>query len=68
MEYYAGIDVSLEASSVCIVSNSGKIIREAKVASEPSALIAWFASIGVEFSRIIFPELDTMQTLEAGHF
>jgi transposase len=52
MEYYAGIDVSLEASSVCVVSNSGKIIREAKVASEPSALIAWFASVAVEFSRI----------------
>ena len=52
MEYYAGIDVSLEASSVCIVSSSGKIIREAKVASEPSALIAWFASIGIDLSRI----------------
>jgi len=32
MEYYAGIDVSLEASSVCVVDGSGKIVGEAKVA------------------------------------
>ena len=40
MEYYAGIDVSLEDSSVCVVDTSGKIVRESKVASEPAALIA----------------------------
>ncbi len=39
MDYYAGIDVSLECSSVCVVDTTGKIIREAKVASEPQALI-----------------------------
>ena len=44
MEHYAGIDVSLEYSSVCVVDASGKILREAKVASEPAALIAWFGS------------------------
>src|ERR1700687_3366041 len=42
MEYFAGIDVSLECSSVCIVDGTGKIVREAKVASEPEALIGWF--------------------------
>jgi len=52
MEQYAGIDVSLEWSSVCIVNVSGKIIREAKVASEPEALIAWFASLGFGLERI----------------
>ena len=31
MEHYAGIDVSLEWSSVCVVDSSGRIIREAKV-------------------------------------
>ena len=38
----AEIDVSLEASHVCIVDGDGKIIREAKVLSEPEALIDWF--------------------------
>ena len=52
MNYYAGIDVSLEYSSVCVLDGSGKIVREAKVLSEPDALIAWFASLGFGLERI----------------
>ena len=52
MNHYAGIDVSLECSSVCVVDAGGKIVREAKVASEPTALIGWFASLGVSVARI----------------
>jgi transposase len=52
MKHYAGIDVSLECSSVCVVDASGKIVREAKVVSEPEALIAWFHSSGFDLERI----------------
>jgi transposase len=52
MDHYAGIDVSLECSSLCVVDVSGKIVRETKVASEPEALIAWFASLGFGLERI----------------
>jgi transposase len=52
MDHYAGIDVSLECSSVCVVDAKGKIVREAKVASEPEALIGWFRSLGVDLARI----------------
>lgn len=52
MEYYAGIDVSLESSSVCVVDGSGKIVREAKILSEPAALIGWFRGLGIEVKRI----------------
>jgi transposase len=52
MNYYAGIDVSLEYSSVCIVDGNGKIVREGKVASEPEALIAWFDSLNFPLERI----------------
>lgn len=52
MEHYAGIDVSLECSSVCVVEGSGKIVREAKVASEPAALIGWLGSLGFGLERI----------------
>jgi transposase len=52
MDYYAGIDVSLEQSSVCVVDAGGKIIREAKVPSEPEALIDWFSSLGFGLARI----------------
>jgi len=50
--YYAGIDVSLEASSVCSVDATGKIIRATKVASEPDALIDHFASLDFALKRI----------------
>ncbi len=52
MEHYAGIDVSLECSSVCVVDGSGKIIRETKIASEPAALIGWLGSLGFGLGRI----------------
>ena len=52
MNHHAGIDVSLECSSVCVVDASGKIICEDKVASEPEALISWFASLGVSLARV----------------
>ena len=52
MNHYAGIDVSLECSSVCVVDASGKIVREGKVTSEPAALIAWFGSLGLSVERI----------------
>src|SRR5882757_9743938 len=52
MDHYAGIDVSLECSSVCVVDAKGKIVREAKVASEPEALIDWFRSLGSDLARI----------------
>ena len=46
MEHYAGTDVSLELSSVCVVDCSGRIICEVKVASEPEALVGLFAGLG----------------------
>jgi len=52
MSYYAGIDVSLEYSSVCVVDGAGKIIREQRIASEPEALIAWFRGLGFGLERI----------------
>lgn len=52
MDHYAGIDVSLKCSSVCVVDANGKIVREAKVASEPGALIDWFRSLGFDLARI----------------
>src|SRR5205807_8415741 len=52
MEHYGGIDVSLELSSVCVVDTQGKIVKEAKVASDPEDLITFFASLGLAVKRI----------------
>ena len=40
VDHFAGLDVSVKETSVCIVDNSGKIVREVKVASEPEVLLA----------------------------
>jgi hypothetical protein len=42
---HVGIDVSLESASVCVVDATGRIMREAKVASEPEVLIEWFRGV-----------------------
>ncbi len=34
MDHFAGLDVSVKSTSVCIVDDTGKIIREVKVASD----------------------------------
>src|SRR6204780_4716679 len=52
MDHYAGIDVSLECSSVCVVDARGKIVGEGKVASEPEALIGYFRRLRVAVVRI----------------
>jgi transposase len=66
MEHYAGIDVSLEWSSVCVVDASGKIVREGKVASEPEALIGWFGTLGLRLARIGLEAGPLSQWLYAG--
>ena len=65
MEHYAGIDVSLESSSICVVDGSGRIIREAKVSSEPEALISWFSG-GFDLARIGLEAGPLSQWLYAG--
>lgn len=52
MDYYAGIDVSLERSSICVVDGTGKTVREGKAASDPAGLMAWFGSLGLELTRV----------------
>jgi hypothetical protein len=40
MDHFAGLDVSVKETSVCIVDETGKIVREVKVTSEPEALLS----------------------------
>lgn len=66
MEHYAGIDVSLELSSVCVVDAKGKIVKETKVASDPDALALFFKGLGFEVARIGIEAGPLSQWLHAG--
>ncbi|MBB4200710.1 transposase, partial [Rhodoblastus sphagnicola] len=66
MEYYVGIDVSLELSSVCIVDAKGKIVKEAKVGSDPDSLIAFLRGLGMPIDRIGLEAGPLSQWLHAG--
>lgn len=50
--YYAGIDVSLKESSVCVVDAAGKVTREVKVGSEPECLVGYFDQLDLPVVRI----------------
>src|SRR3954447_13865363 len=66
MEHYAGIDVSLERSSVCVVDAGGRMVREAKVPSEPEALVDFFRRLGLPLAGIGLEAGPLSQWLHAG--
>ena len=65
MDHFAGIDVSLEQSSICIVDATGQIVREAKVASEPEALITFLRGLNRPLVRIGLEAGPLSQWLQA---
>ena len=52
MEHFAGLDVSVKETSICIVDDTGRIVREVKVASEPGALLQVLKNNAYHFKRI----------------
>src|SRR5438445_4952261 len=52
MTYFAGLDVSVKETSVCIVDDAGKIVREVRVASEPEALLQVLTNTICRFKRV----------------
>jgi transposase len=66
MEHYAGIDVSLEQSSVCVVDGSGGIAWEGKVASEPGALATALLGLKLPLARVGLEAGPLSQWVHAG--
>ena len=52
MKYFAGLDVSLEETAICVVDETGQILKEARAASEPEALDALFSTLGLPLERL----------------
>ena len=66
MEYFIGIDVSLKLSSVCVVDAKGKIVKEAKVESDPVALVSFIRGLDLPIDRIGLEAGPLSQWLHAG--
>jgi transposase len=52
MDHFAGLDVSVKETSVCILDDAGKILQEVKVVSEPQALLKVLGNPAHRFKRI----------------
>ena len=52
MDHYAGLDVSLEETAICVVDETGRIVKETRAASEPDGLVAALGEIGLPLTRI----------------
>lgn len=52
MKYFAGLDVSLEETAICLVDETGGIVKEARSASEPEALVATMRGFGLAIERV----------------
>ncbi|GEP61007.1 hypothetical protein RSO01_81730 [Reyranella soli] len=48
MKHFAGLDVSLKETSVCVVDEGRKVVKEGKVASEAEAIAAFLKQIGAD--------------------
>ena len=52
MNHYAGLDVSMEETSVCIVDEKGTILREGRVPTEPEAIASFLAAFRLSLARV----------------
>ena len=52
MDHFAGLDVSVKETSICIVDDTGRIMKEVKVVSEPQALLKVLGNPAYRFKRI----------------
>jgi transposase len=44
MEYFAGLDISMEETHICILDREGVLIREGKTSSVPKAIAAFLSA------------------------
>jgi transposase len=66
MRHYAGLDVSLDETSVCIVDDTGAYVTEGKVASDPVALADYLQATGLAIARVGLEACPLSQWIYSG--
>ena len=64
--YYIGVDISTKESALCILDGNGKIVREAKLPTDPEIIARFIAATGLAIERIGFKSGCTAAWLFAG--
>jgi transposase len=52
MKYFAGLDVSLQETAICIVDEDGIGVREGKAISDPDDLVRWLTATELTLARL----------------
>ena len=54
MKYFAGLDVSMAETSICIVNQDGAVVREGRAATDPASIEKYLKATGLCFERAGF--------------
>jgi hypothetical protein len=52
MTHFVGLDVSMVDTAVCIIDDTGKLVREQKVPTEPNDIVTLLISVGEDYGRV----------------
>ena len=52
MTHFAGLDVSVKETAMCVVDEVGTVVLEQKVPSEPDDIVTLLMSVGVDYGRV----------------
>jgi len=52
MSYYAGLDVSMNTTFICIVNDKGKVVKELESSSTPEAIDSFLSNTGLKIEKV----------------